>query len=142
MSDVVFRQSSTESAEPVEQPTKSNEPTTQRDVEVEVPFTLYRQDKGKSLIAEYFGIEDGWDDKNVYGKEVEEIEQYFEDKIGQGGIENTPKAVKEVLKRYEKAIGYTPEERTVVKVQKLIAYLDFRRVVDGIEKNNQIYGNK
>jgi len=141
MTDVVFRGMDTPAqGETAPMPKVSHEATTQLTIDVEPPFTNYRGEKDQSYIAKYLGIEEGWNDKNVYGKEIDEIEQYFKDKIGRGDIDNTTEAVKETLKKYEKEIGYDKTERMVVKVQKLIAYLSFRRVVDEIERNSKIYG--
>jgi hypothetical protein len=137
----VFRTASEPEA-PVEQPKPTNGPEVQPEVKVEVPFTLYRADKGKSLIAEHYGIEEGWDDKNVYGKEIDEIEEYFTEKIEKGDIENSPEVIKGLLKKYEADLKLEKEDRTVVKIQKLIAYLDFKKTVDDIVRNNYVYGNK
>jgi hypothetical protein len=142
MTDVLFRSNDISVGdETAPMPKASNEATTQPIIDIEPPFTNYRSEKNQSYIAKYLGIEEGWDDKNVYGKEINEIEEFFKDKIDRGDIDNSTEAVKETLKKYEKEIGCDKTERMVVKVQKLIAYLSFRRVVDEIERNSKIYGS-
>jgi hypothetical protein len=139
MADVIFREA--QAPTPVSKVAKpSTDPVTQRNVEIEPPFTFYTKTKNKSYIADYFGIDEGWGDKDAYGGDIDEIETYFKDKVERGHIENTTEAVKTLLKKYEKAIGLDKSERMVVKIAKMIAYLNFRRTVDGIERDSKKYG--
>lgn len=144
MTDVTFRSAneSVEEVQPIE-PIK-NGPTIQRGVKVEPAYTLYESaNNGRTYIEEYFGIEDRWDDNEVDGREVDKINEYFKEKIEKGDIANTTEAVKTLLKKYQKRIeDWNESDRLVVKIQKLIAYLDLKKAIDDINKNNRIYGSK
>jgi hypothetical protein len=117
----------------------SNEPTTQRDSDVEPAFTLYESAKNQSFIAEYLGLT-GDGNKEVYENEIQTIENYFKEKVKRGDIENTTDAVKSVLKKAEKDLKFEEEDRTVVKVEKLVAYLKFKLEVEDIMEKNRKYG--
>ncbi len=111
----------------------SNEPTTQKEMGIEgVPFTLYWQDKGESSLGEYFGISK--DKSGPWKIEFTEIETYFKDKIERGDMENSTEAVSGLLKEYEKKIGLDKFEPTLTKIPKILAYLEFRRKIDDLER--------
>jgi hypothetical protein len=62
--------------------------------------------------------------------------------VEDGSMENSTKAVKELLIKAEKDIKTDRSERLVVRIKKIIAYLNFKREVDEVVRNNLIYGNK
>jgi hypothetical protein len=145
MTGVVFRgESVNEPNVSQEQEKASNEPTTQRDSEVEPAFTIYESAKNKNPIGEYYGIEvngktsDG--EGTDYYSDFKAIEKYFREKIERGEIENTQEAVKLLLKKYEKTLEIEKSERLVVKIQKMLAYIKFKEEVDKILADNLKYG--
>jgi hypothetical protein len=108
---------------------------------VEVPFTDYELTKHKPYTADYFDIGPLWEDKvGGFKPEMLEIENYITNKIKQGQIDNTVKAVKEFYKKVEKLSGIDKTERTVVRIAKMAAYIKFMNESDGINKNNTKYG--
>ena len=59
-----------------------------------------------------------------------------------GVIANSPKAVKNELKKIEKLLGLKDEERTVMRVGKVAAYIRFLLETKGLEMNVKRYGSK
>jgi hypothetical protein len=144
MTDVVFRQGGNDTAgeEIAEtQPVESKEPKTAKDTEVEPAFTLYESAKNKSFIAEYLGLGDDFN-QEAYEKEIDGIEDYFKHKVEVGDMENTTDAVESLLKKAEKELKLEDSERMVVKIQKLLAYFNFKAEVEEVTRNNFKYGNQ
>jgi len=147
MTDIVFRgqNDKTPNISPeVEKPT--GESTTQNSSDTEAPFTLYESAKGQNPVGEYYGF--GVGEKSQEGEGVDyygsfkTIEEYFKDKIEHGEIENSVEAVKSLLQKYEKTLGIEKSERNVVKIEKMVAYVKFKKEVDEIARNNFKYGRK
>jgi len=145
MTDIVFRgKSVNEPNVSQEQESPSNEPTTQRDGQVPAAFTIYESATGKNPVGEYYGYDVSSKSQDSEGTnyytDFKEIEDFFKEKVDSGEIENTKEAVDSLLKKYEKLLGIEKSERIVVKLQKMVAYLKFKKEVDEIGKNILKYG--
>jgi hypothetical protein len=144
MTDVVFRQPS--APEPAENKAKEvlQAETTIGEVkeDIEPPYTEYTREKGKSYIADYYGIGEGWDEKHVFGDELNQIEAYFENLIERGEISNDTQAVKTLIKKYEKILGLDKTQRAVIKIAKVAEYTKFLEKAREIDINRQKYGTR
>lgn len=101
-------------------------------IETHAPDLLatYRDDMGKPYVAEYLGVNNVWDqDKNLQ-RDVEEIEGYLQEQVKSGSVDNSTKAGKEFLKNLERQAGLSRYESGAQRIQKLLAYIDFKRVVN------------
>ena len=137
MADVVFREKregkefSVGSEEKL--PEGKNTGVVRSPVEVEVPFTSYRQEKGKPLLVDYFKLGEYWDDPDGgFEEEINTIEEYLRSKIEKGEIADTITAVEKELKKMEKINNLKDEERIVVKLGTLAAYAKFLREAKNI----------
>jgi len=108
---------------------------------VEVPYLDYEKEHSQPYAVEYFGIGDKWNDPvGGFPKEVETIESYFEDKISSGDMANSISAVKDRLKEILKITNMSKEERNVIRVETIAAYIKFLKESDGIKHSVKRYG--
>lgn len=101
-------------------------------VETHAPELLatYRDDMGKPYVAEYLGVDSVWDQDKSLQRDVEEIEGYLQEQVKNGVLDNSTRAGKEFLKQLERDAGLTRYESGANRIQKLLAYIDFKRVVN------------
>lgn len=140
MTDTVFRtsQSKTEGLESL--PEGRNQTLGNVDDSIEVPFKDYQNSNSHPFTVDYFKIGDTWSDpQGGFPKEIELIEGYITQKIDSGEIANSQTAVKELMKTIEKTTNMSKEERAVVKVETIAAYIEFLNKTDGIKSNLRRY---
>lgn len=107
----------------------------------EVPFLDYHREHGKPFIADHFQLGDTWSDNTGgFPEEVGLIDTYLEDQINQGEIPNDVNAVKEVIKKIEKITNINKNERPVVKIDIIAAYVKFLMTTDKVRFNLKKYG--
>jgi len=101
-------------------------------VETHAPELLatYRDDMGKPYVAEYLDVTNVWDQDKTLQRDVEEIEGYLQEQVKNGVLDNSTRAGKEFLKQLERDAGLTRYESGANRIQKLLAYIDFKRVVN------------
>lgn len=126
-----FRQSQSQPVEPEAKETKevqvSHDDTTP-------PFTGYKDVKGKPYVAEYYQLGKTWDDPNGgFSEEISLIDTFFEDRIKKGELPNNVESVKEALRKMEKTVGVDKNERPLVKVEMISAYVKFLMEADKIK---------
>jgi hypothetical protein len=106
----------------------------------EVPYLDYQSAHAKPYTVEYFGLGDTWrDPEGGYPKEIELLEGYIKDKIDSGELPNSVKAVGNRIKEIEKVNNLKNEERAVVKIGVITAYVKFLMETDGIKSNLKKY---
>jgi hypothetical protein len=143
MSNVVFRTKPTEIVPEetnLEIKQEKNEAHTTHDLGIEVPYTDYEIEKGKPLLVDYYQLGDTWNEPGGFYKEIESIKQFIQYKIDNGEIANSQNAVKDLLKGMEKTNNLTKEERPVVKLGVLSAYVEFLLKQENIKLNLRKYG--
>lgn len=135
MDDTTFKTRTVqEDKEPVHE---AAEETTQSIIREEPPYTEYASENGVPYLAEHYQLGENW---KVFSQEVNTLDHYIRRKINDGEIANTPKAVKKVIAGMEKLNNLKDEERTVIKLETLSAYINFLNEVDGIRFNWRKYG--
>ena len=108
--------------------------------DVEVPHLDYSKTKGNPYTVDYFELGDTWKDPvGGFSKEVEQIEKYFNNLIETGQVANKTSSIKEKLKELEKLTNTKKEDRTVVKIAKISAYVKFLNEASEIESNARKY---
>jgi len=138
MSDVTFRAKSEPVAERV-LPTPGDGSATQT-LSADVPYTDYESINGKPYTVEYFKLGDTWKEQlGGFVPEVSAIEEYFTNKINSGELANSPTAVKEELKKIERLTSTTKEERSLVKIEAVSAYVEFLMKMDKTKYNLRRY---
>jgi len=132
MSDSTFRARITPSAATTSRIEEANKQTlkksdsTANSTEIEVPYTEYKSQNGKPYIVDHYQIGDTWQDSDGGFKvEINTIDTYLREKIESGIMENSIPAIKEAIKKIEKACGVNKEDRTVNKIAKVSAYAEF-----------------
>lgn len=109
---------------------------------VEVPYLDYARSNAKPFSVDYFGLGDTWNNPvGGFPKEIGIIEGYFTDQISSGEIANSISAVKERMKEMLKVTNMSKEERNVLKIETIAAYIKFLTEKDGISKSVKRYGN-
>lgn len=107
----------------------------------EVPYLDYQSAHAKPYTVEYFGLGDTWRDPDGgYPKEIELLEGYIKSKIDSGELPNSVKAVGNRIREIEKVNNLKNEERAVVKIGVITAYVKFLMETDGIKGNLKRYG--
>lgn len=117
--------------EPVQGPTEANIP------KVEAPFTSYEQENSHPYIVDHYELGSS---AREFDEEIKNIEGYFKDQADHGKIDNSISTVKGLIAKYEKMANIGKEERTVMKIAKLSAFIKFLRETGEIERNLQRYG--
>ena len=99
-------------------------PTSGGETTVSPPFKDYSVEHNHPYTVDYFGLGDTWEQKEGgFGKEVSTIEAFIESEIDKGEIPNNTDAVKEALKKLEKMTGVDKNERPLMKIETLAAYV-------------------
>lgn len=108
--------------------------------DVEVPYLDYKREHGEPYTVSHFELGKNWRDPiGGFPNEVSAIEDYFNDKISNGEMANSISAVKNRLKEMLKVTNMSKEERNLVKVETIAAYIKFLRETDDIKKNVKRY---
>jgi hypothetical protein len=108
---------------------------------VEVPYLDYEREHGYPHSVDYFKLGDSWRDPvGGFPEEIAVIEEYFQKKIEDGEIANSISTIKEKLKSFEKMNNLKGEERPLVKIETLAAYIKFLCEADKIKFNVRRYG--
>lgn len=131
MSDSTLREKAT--SLPTDTPVDTAPQDTTSTVDTKVPELLatYAEDQGKPYVAQYLELDNIWDQDRTLKYEIEVIEGYVRDQISKGIIDNNVKAGEKFLKELEKSAHISPYESTTNRINKLLAYIDFKKVVDG-----------
>lgn len=135
-----FRSPVTPAVEPAGVATKSS---VGGESTVQVPFMDYSREKGHPFTVDYFHLGDTWEQaEGGFGKEVSKIESFLEDQVDKGALPNNVEAIKEAIKKMEKFVGIDKNERDLMKVEKIAAYVEFLMKCDNIKFNVKRYGGK
>lgn len=110
-------------------------------VDVEVPYLDYEKAHNHPYMVDYFKIGDTWDDPDGgFSKEIGIIEGYFKDRIESGDMANSKRTVEDEIKKILKLNNMDKEERTVLKMETLAAYIKFLSEKEDIKRNIKRYG--
>lgn len=136
--DTTFRTKS-EHTEEVAPKASDTSTTHSMDLGVEIPFLDFERVNKHPLPVEYFNLGDRWEDG--FSDEVSQLNTYLTEKVEKGDINNSISAVKKELKDLEKVNNIKDEERTVIKMGILSAYVKFLMESDGVKRNYRKYAN-
>lgn len=134
MTDSVFR-----TAQPTEEPSapvpSGDAPSAPTNV-VSVPDLLvsYEEDQGKPYVAKYFDLETMWAREPSLKRDIQEIEGYLKEEVSKGNLDNSTRAAGKFIKEMERKAGLTTYESTPNRISKILAYIDFKRIVNGPAK--------
>lgn len=110
--------------------------------DVEVPYRDYENAHGKPYVVDYFKLGDTWSERiGGFPQEVLHIKEYIDDKISSGEIANSVSAIKDLLKSLEKVTNVSKEERPIVKIETISAYVEFLNKKQNINHNLRKYAN-
>lgn len=108
---------------------------------VEGPYTNYEQAHGYPYIVDHFKLGDSWaETQGGFPKEVSLIEEYITNKINSGDMPDNVDSIKDMIKKIEKVTNLDKNERPVVKVETIAAYVEFLMKADKIKFNLRRYG--
>ena len=138
--DTVFRQP----VKPVEEKPEVMPERADSKVELKTEsFLGYEMETHKPYLSKYFGVEETWNEPMAGFKEdFDVISSYFKDKINQGEMSDSIESVNEKLKWIEKMANIDKTERTVMKIEKIKAFVKFLKETDQIKVNGAKYAIK
>jgi hypothetical protein len=84
----------------------------------------------KPYMADYFEISDVWDKEPTLARDLKEIEGYIRERVGNKKVDNSTKAANQYIKELERKAGLSRYESTPQRIQKVLAYIDFQKVVE------------
>lgn len=90
----------------------------------------YEDEQKRPYTADYFEVPSVWDKEPALKRDLQEIEGYIRSQVTDGKLDNSTKAADLFLKELERKAGLTRYEAAPQRIQKLLAYIDFRKVVD------------
>ena len=135
MADATFRQAST----PAETKTINTKPETSTnkgttvDADVPVPYLDFKNTHNKPFTAEYFELGNLWNDRDGgFQSELNTIESYMFNLIGDGKIANSTEAVTAKIKSMEKQAGIKKFDTTNNRIAKVSAFTKFLRDVENL----------
>jgi len=139
MTDTVFRTPVQVNTTPEKLP-EAKESHSHSVVDVEVPYLDYESQNSKPYTADYFELGDTWNDPaGGFPKEISMIESYIKERVNSGEIGNSLSAIKNEIKSLEKMNNLKGEERAVVRIEVLSAYIEFMQKKSKIKSNLRRY---
>lgn len=90
----------------------------------------YAEDMGNPYVAKLLGLESVWDKEPTMAREIKELEGYIQEQVRIGKLDNSTRATDRYFKDMERKAGLTGYESATKRISSLLAYIDFRRVVD------------
>lgn len=122
-------------AEPIEDGEKVDNPIADSGRSVVVAkendlLATYEQEHNRPLVAEYFGADSIWDKEPSLKRDLQEIEAYLRNKVESNKLDNSVRAGQKFLKELEREAGLTTYESTSTRIAKLLAFIDFKKVVE------------
>ena len=140
MAETTFRTKVEPAVEPVVEVTKETRAGEEGE-SIEVPYLSYEGEHGHPYSVDYFKLGDTWDDASGgFRQELAIMEEYMEKQIESGETANSIDAIKERYKEIEKITKVGKEERAVVKVETIAAYIKFLMETDKTKFNISRYG--
>ena len=140
MADIIFRTKSEPEVEPISEAAKETRAGEEGE-SIEVPYLNYEGEHGHPYSVDHFKLGDTWEDPTGgFPKELSIIEEYLQRKIEVGEVANSIDAIKEEYKKIERITGVKKEERPVVKIETIAAYIKFLMETDKIKLNLSRYG--
>jgi hypothetical protein len=129
MTDSVFR---TAQEQTEEQPLPADAKV-ESSVKVSVPELLvsYEEDQGKPYVAKYFDVGDTWNKEKGLERDIKEIDGFLKEQVSKGNLDNSTKAADQFIKELERKAGLSRYESVNNRISKLLAYIDFKRFVNG-----------
>lgn len=126
-------------------PPVASEPSTEHaDVKGEVhsesddsSFTQYKGEQGHPYTAKYYGIENIYDEGDLFSDEISTVERYFRSKIESGALADTTQAIRDQIKSIEKVANIGKNEPTTMRISKLVAYVKFLQETDHLVKDQR-----
>lgn len=110
---------------------------------IEVPYLDYEREHGSPYSVEHFALGDTWSNRDGgFPAEVGIIEEYFKSKITGGDMANSVSAVKDRIKEILKVTNTRDEERQVVKIGTISAYIKFLMESDKINYDARKYAKE
>lgn len=110
---------------------------TPRTVDIEPPYTSYEGEKHHSYLVDHYELGES---KDLFNDEIKNIDGYFKDQAEHGKINNKLSTIKGLIAKYEKMANIGKEERTVMKIAKLSAFIKFLRESEHINSEVSRYG--
>lgn len=140
MPDAVIKPSQLSETVTVTSEPLKDQPSTDRSIE-EVPYLDYEQEHGSPYLVTHFSLGDHWNDPvGGFPKEVSIIEEYLKTQIEDGVLANSVDTIKNRIKEIEKVTGMNKEERKIIKMEVMAAYVEFLMKQDNIRYNVHRYG--
>lgn len=81
-------------------------------------------------VASYLEIENIWQKHPELKNDINHIEGYLRTQVAEGKLENSEKAKRLFLSEFERKAGTHPYESANQRITKILAYINFRKVVD------------
>lgn len=124
MTDTTFKTAQTSEPTIQEQAIDAEKVITPQEHNVTPPFTEYLKEKKVPYTAEYFGIQNLWNDE-TFSNDIKKLENYFIRKIASGDVKDDIGAVEKKIKSIEKMIELDGSETDARKLMKLSAFIDY-----------------
>lgn len=115
---------------PAAKPMPTGDPTGGSTVSETSLFATYETDQKKPYVAHYLELDGVWDKEPSLARDIKEIEGYIRSQVEAKKIDNSTKAAAQYLKELERKAGLSRYESTPQRIQKILAYVDFQKVVN------------
>lgn len=97
-------------------------------------YATYELDHSKPYLAEYFGINELWNNPDLsYKDELNHIDTYLKGEISDKTLANTTEAVKQRVTKLEKLAGIDQSASPALRVQQLAAFAKYMRQLSDIK---------
>lgn len=92
-------------------------------------LATYAEEHKKPYVAKYYNLDD-YADEPEYKQELDTIEGFLKERVSSKKLDNSTKAADKYLKEIEKKAGLTGYENANERIRKLLAYVDFIKVIE------------
>lgn len=131
MSESVFRTAAPAQTDTPSTPVTPGDPSGTATISESDLFATYEGDQKKPYMADYFGVPETWDKEPSMARDLKEIEGYIREQVENKKVANDVKSAQKFMKEMERKAGLSTYESANQRITKILAYVDFRRTVDG-----------
>jgi hypothetical protein len=101
----------------------------------------YEDEHKHPFTADYYQLAEFWNEKDGQSAEAKKIETHLKELVTEQELENSTTAAREYLKELEKKAGVEKSERTLMKLTKVAAYIDFLQTIQTAKQTKRTLSN-
>lgn len=131
MSDTTFRTPVADTPVAPSTPSEPGDVAVGSEVKETSLLASYEEETGRPYTADYFDLKNMWSREPGLQRDLQEINSYVLEQVKSGTLDNSTRSAEKFIKDMERSAGLTRYESANTRIAKLLAYIDFKRTVNG-----------